>query len=482
LRLRIILCLLYLLSWSCNPSEKGKKAGTPNIVILLADDLGYGDLACYGGDAATPHLDQLAREGIRFTDFHSAAPNCSPSRAGMLTGRLPGKLGIYNYLPIGHPMHLPSEEITIAEIAQLQGYATAHFGKWHLSTLNADQNLAQPQPVDQGFEYSLGTSNNSMPSHLNPTNFIRNGSKVGEMTGYSCQIIVDEAKTWLTSLQPQDPFLMYLAFHEPHKKVASPPELVNKYDHVSKPDAEYLANVENMDLAIGRLLKYLDEHNLTENTLILFASDNGSYRKGSNGDLLGGKSFVYEGGIRVPGILRWPEVIAPNQINHSPTSLIDIMPTICDALQLPYPGKEAVDGTSLFPLFNGEEIIREKPLSWFFYRTYPQLALRHKNHIILASGLDTSHHTHPFAHDDMSYIKNLTLEEYELYDLNQDVEQSQDIFTDSTAPTELMMSFAQNRLLEIQKIGPTWNDLPESVGNKKLKSEWRQLRPKGFSN
>jgi len=109
------LCLLYLLSWSCNPSEKGKKASTPNIVILLADDLGYSDLACYGGDAATTHLDQLAREGIRFTDFHSAAPNCSPSRAGMLTGRLPGKLGIYNYLPIGHPMHLPREEITIAD-------------------------------------------------------------------------------------------------------------------------------------------------------------------------------------------------------------------------------------------------------------------------------------------------------------------------------------------------------------------------------
>ena len=469
-----LFCVLLLIG--CRSPENKKQKRNPNIIILLADDLGYGDLGCYGGAAATPHLDQLATEGIRFTDFHSAAPNCSPSRAGMLTGRMPSKLGIYNYLPLGHPMHLRAEEITIAEIAQQKNYATAHFGKWHVSTLSADRDVSQPQPADQGFDYSLGTSNNAIPSHLNPTNFIRNGSKVGDMPGYSCQIIVDEALAWMTSLKADDHFLMYLAFHEPHKKVASPPELVQKYSDHPKPDAEYLANVENMDMAIGRVLKQLAKQGIVENTLVLFASDNGSYRNGSNGNLLGGKSFVYEGGIRVPGILRWPERIAPNQVDHTTTSLLDIMPTICEVLDVSHSESSTLDGTSMLPLLEGKELKRKKPLSWFFYRTSPQIALRYQDHIILASDSDTSHHTHPFTIADMAYIKNLTLKRFEIFDLSKDLGQSHGFDPGSTQQGKMMQSLLQDRLDEIIQIGPTWTGLPESIGIKKLKSEWRQLR------
>jgi len=294
----------------------------PNIIIMLADDLGYGDLGCYGGEARTPHLDKLAKEGIRFTDFYSAAPNCSPARVGLLTGRSPSKEGMYNYMPANHPMHLRSEAITLAEIVKQKGYATGHFGKWHVSNLTPDSELVQPQPDDQGFDYSLGTTNNARPSHLNPINFVRNGEKTGEIKGYSCQIIVEEAIQWLRQLtNKKPPFLLYLAFHEPHKKVASPPELTANYTQYPQQDAEYLANVENMDKAIGQLLAELKKNNLEENTMILFASDNGSYRNGSNGPLLGGKSFVYEGGIRVPGILNWANKIEGGQIINEPVSL-----------------------------------------------------------------------------------------------------------------------------------------------------------------
>ena len=137
----------------------------PNFVLIMLDDSGWTDFGCYGSKIETPNIDQVAKEGIRFTDCHSAAPNCSPARAGILTGRTPSRVGMYSYRPSGHVMHLRSEEITIAEILKEKGYHTGHFGKWHLSTLLDPK---QASPADQGFDYSLGTDNNASPSHLDP--------------------------------------------------------------------------------------------------------------------------------------------------------------------------------------------------------------------------------------------------------------------------------------------------------------------------
>ncbi|WP_170110600.1 sulfatase-like hydrolase/transferase [Flavilitoribacter nigricans] len=469
---------------ACN-SRSGESTNTdlPNIVILLADDLGYGDLSCYGGTARTPNLDQLAREGMRFTDFYAAAPNCSPSRVGLLTGRSPSMVGMYNYLAENHPMHLPAEEITIAEILQEKGYACGHFGKWHVSCLPQNPELNQPQPHDQGFDHSLGTGNNAQPSHLDPVNFVRNGQELGKVAGYSCDIVVEEAINWMDTL-PADPspFLMYVAFHEPHKKVASPPDLTAQYGEFPKADAEYFANIENMDRAIGRLLQTLQDKGLDENTLILFASDNGSYRNGSNGPLLGGKSFVYEGGIRVPGILRWKGRIEGGQTVSEPAGLIDIMPTICELSGQSHPRTNTLDGTSLVPLINGQTLERTRPLSWFFYRTSPEIAMRIGDYTILGRDLDTTRHTHPTTQPDMDYIKSMDLEDFELYNLTHDIGQQQNIDYTSLDMGKQYRQQLVDRLQDIQAKGPYWENLPPATGNQKLKSEWRKLHPEGFSN
>jgi arylsulfatase A len=460
-----------------------QKESLPNIIILLADDLGYGDLSCYGGTAQTPNLDQLAKEGIRFTDFYSAAPNCSPSRVGLLTGRSPSKVGMYNYMPAGHPMHLPDDAITLAEIVKQKGYRTGHFGKWHLSNLSNEGNQQQPKPGDQGFDYSLGTTNNAQPTHLNPKNFVRNGKETGVIEGYSCQIIVEEALEWLGNTgKKESPFMMYLAFHEPHKKIASPPTLTAKYDEYPFQIAEYFANVENMDAAIGNLLKGLKNKGLDENTMIVFSSDNGSYRNGSNAPLLGGKSFVYEGGIRVPGILNWKGKVKGNQVIAEPVSLIDLMPTICDITEATHPTAEILDGISLLPLLEEKTLERNKPLSWFFYRTTPEIAMRIGDYTILGIDKDTTRHTHRFTEGDMDYIKNMDIEDFELYNVKLDKGQHNPINLNELDLGKKYKTALINRLEEIQKEGHYWDTLPPTKGLKRLKKDWRTLRPTGFGN
>ncbi|NND32932.1 MAG: sulfatase-like hydrolase/transferase [Saprospiraceae bacterium] len=463
---------------SCSDSSQ-----PPNIVILLADDLGYGDLRCYGGIANTPNIDRLASNGIRFSDFYAAAPNCSPSRVGLLTGREPSEVGMYNYLAPNHPMHLRSEELTLAEMLKERKYHTGHFGKWHVSCLPQNPELNQPQPHDQGFDYSFGTENNAIPSHLDPVNFVRNGKPVGLLQGYSCDLVVEEAISWLKTISKDPkPYLLYVAFHEPHKVVASPPELIAKYAQHSTQDAEYFANIENMDRAVGRLLEAMSNDMESGNTLILFASDNGSYRNGSNGKLLGGKSFIYEGGIRVPGILYWKGKVLPKQVISEPVGLVDIMPTICHLSALQHPDEEKLDGVNIWPLIMHRDFKRKKPLSWFFYRTSPEMAMRIGRYSVLGKDLDTTKFTHAFTAPDMHAIKNMSLEDFVIYDLETDPGQEYGIEFSDLTEAESYMRMLEKRLREIQDEGPVWQDLPPATGIKKLKSEWRQLRPDGFSN
>ncbi len=439
---------------------------------MVADDMGWSDLGCYGGVAYTPNLDGLAEKGIRFTDFYAAAPNCSPSRAGLLTGKSPAILGMYNYRPPGHPIHLRDEEVTLAEVLQTDGYRTGHFGKWHLGCLPQDSLLNHPQPRDQGFQYSLGTENNAQPSHLNPVNFIRNGEPVPDLEGYSCQIVAGEAMNWLESQAgSEQPFFAYVAFHEPHKKVASPPELVSKYSQHPTADAEYLANVENMDLAVGRIIEYLEGMDQLDNTLIIFSSDNGSYRQASNGPLRAVKSYVYEGGIRVPGIIHWPGLSTSERVISEPAGFVDIMPTICDLLNITPPNAQELDGTSFYDLLNGQELSRRKPLYWYFYRTSPEIAMRIEDHMILGKDVDTIPKTHRFARPDMAYIREMTLDTYEVYDLTSDQGQYNDI-ADSHPESVDLQQMVNEKLLEIQERGHYWEHLPEASGSARVKTEW----------
>jgi arylsulfatase A len=369
-------------------------------------------------------------------------------------------------------MHLKNEEITIAEVLSDRGYQTAHFGKWHLGSLPYDSLLQHPQPSQQGFDYSFGTENNARPSHLNPINFIRNGEPDSTQEGYSCQIVADEAISWLTDLyNRRDPFFMYVAFHEPHAKIASPPELVEKYKGYPAFDAEYLANIENLDSAAGRIIRHLETGQLMDNTLVLFTSDNGSYRQASNGDLRAVKSYLYEGGIRVPGILHWPILIKEGKVVNHPAGFVDIMPTICEILGIDPLNDRVVDGTSILPLLKGEDFTREKPLFWFFYRTSPEIALRLDNLMVMGKDLDTVPRTHRFSEPDMVYIKNMKIRDFELYDLENDIYQDYDL-TGSHPDAGTCKKLLDEKLLEIQKEGYRWENLPPATGPKRVKTDW----------
>ena len=367
-----------LLALSPVASISAEKPARPNIIILLADDLGYGDLACYGHrHIQSPHLDRLAKDGIRFTDFYAAAPVCSPSRAGLLTGRTPSRMGIHDWIPAKSPVHLPRDEVTIAALLKGVGYQTCHVGKWHLNGLFNSQK--QPQPNDHGFDHWMATQNNAGYSHENPVNFVRNGERVGETKGFSSDLIVDEAVQWLQDRKDTNPFFLNLWFHSTHEPVATSKQYADLYAEVMHPDkAQYFGNVTQMDAAIGRLLKYLEDQQLAENTLILFSSDNGpetlnrykggNRSHGSPGSLRGMKLWLYEGGIRVPGILRWPAQVKAGQVIATPVHFCDLLPTLCELAGAELPHQRALDGVSLVPLLRGENLSRSRPLYWQYNR------------------------------------------------------------------------------------------------------------------
>lgn len=433
----------------------------PNVVVILADDMGYADLQGYGGVANTPNLDALASKGVKFTNCYAGAPNCSPSRVGLLTGRIPARAGMYSYRPPGSSMHLPDNEITIAELLKPAGYQTAHFGKWHLSVLPHDAELNQPQPHQQGFSYSLGTENNAQPSHLNPVNFIRNGTPIGEQKGYSCQLVADEVDLWFEQkYEKEKSFFLYVAFHEPHAKVASPDSLIANYPDYDNKTAEYFANIENMDLAAGRILQALKSKGLENNTMVFFASDNGPYRMGSQGELRGLKGEVYDGGIKVPGIFSYPGAFPGNREVNTPIWFQDLLPTIGELCEVAIPSDRKYDGINLLPLLEGGEIEREKPMLWYFYRSSPEIAMRKGDYILLARANDRVPRTHGVTDKDMEFIKTINPEFFELYNVVKDSGQQRDLSGAEPEKLQQMKSAMFTLLKEVKEEGTKWEGLP----------------------
>lgn len=384
-------CLMLSLS-GCTPNEPAQAPSQrPNVVLILADDLGYNDLSVYRNahpnqpgrapTCQTPTLDALAARGLRLTDMYSGAAVCSPSRAALLTGRNCTRLGIYNWIPTRSPMHLRAEEVTLAERLRQRGYRTCHVGKWHLTSEGTDQ----PLPQDQGFEHAFYTYNNAKPSHHRPTNFFRNGEAVGELPGYACQRVVDEALQWLDE-QPlaqagAPPFFLNVWFNEPHEKVAAPDSLRQHHDH----HAGYYGAIENMDQAIGRLLAYLKQQGLDRNTLVIFTSDNGSQVAGSNVPFRGAKCLNLEGGLRVPFVISWPGRVAAGATHELPASFVDVMPSVLGMLGMPQPTDVPLDGEDLSAAWLGKSAAytRSKPLFFFRYFHDPVCMLREGDWVLL---------------------------------------------------------------------------------------------------
>lgn len=350
----------------------------PNVVVLLADDLGSKDIGCYGGPVRTPALDRLANNGVKFTSFYSAAPVCSTARASLLTGRHHLRTGVYTVIQDHiHDMHLLRKEVTIAEVLKANGYDTVHLGKWHLGT--PFRGLNKPWIDEHGFDYWFATDLNAAPSHRNPVNFWRNRERVGALNGYACQLVVDEAISWLD--QKRDaarPFFLNVWFHEPHAPLAAPEEIVAQYGQLSDPAAIYSATIDNTDRAIARLLKKLEQIGVLDDTIIIYTSDHGSYRQERNGILRGGKGALTEGGLRTPGIVHWPNRIKGGRIQDTPASALDLLPTICGLAKIRQPEGVHIDGADLTSLLIGDpsDFKRAQPLTWHSPTSQPVVAIR----------------------------------------------------------------------------------------------------------
>jgi arylsulfatase A-like enzyme len=381
--------------WLCTLGIALCGAPQPNIVVIMADDLGWRDLHCYGNEHIdTPFLDQLAAEGMRFTDAYAAAPVCSPTRAAMMTGLAPARLRLTNHAP-GNPdgfslpgsdlqepetvRHLALSYTTIAERLSAAGYATGHVGKWHLSYVNPRGSEQRDQrelyPEKQGFDVNIGgNSSGGPPSYFSP---YRNPAlKDGEVGEYLPQRLADEAMNFVRSNRGR-PFFLNWWPYSVHYPMQAPAELIAKYRQRQEvKDPVYAAMIEGMDAAIGRFLKQLDEAGLRANTLILFKSDNGGY-SGENRPLRGFKGTLYEGGLRVPWIVRWPGRVPAGTICATPVISTDCYPTLLEAAGLkPAPGS-TLDGRSLIPLFEQKPGFDRDAI--FFH--YPNYAFHKKNRL-----------------------------------------------------------------------------------------------------
>jgi arylsulfatase A-like enzyme len=373
-------------------------AAPANIVVFVVDDLGQRDIGCYGSSFyETPHVDRLAREGARFTNGYAACPVCSPTRASLMTGRWPQRTGVTDYigadsrgwkrntqlLPADYADRLAHSEITLAEMLHQSGYATFFAGKWHLG----------PEgwyPEDQGFDINRGGIDRGGPyggnKYFSPYGNPRlTDGPAGEhlpdrLATETCRFI-EEHK--------EKPFLAYFAFYSVHTPLMARKDLQEKYEakrsrlseqtrwgredtrdvRLAQDHAVYAAMVEAMDLAVGKVLAKLDELHLAENTLVVFTSDNGglSTSEGwptSNLPLRGGKGWLYEGGLRVPLIIRWPAQVRPGQTIVTPACSPDLLPTAIAAAESQLPSDHVVDGVNLLPTLEGETL--DRPLYWHY--------------------------------------------------------------------------------------------------------------------
>ncbi len=456
----------------------------PNIVLVLADDLGYGDLACYGHpQIKTPNIDRFAAAGLRLTDCYAAAANCSPSRTGLMTGRTPSRVGVYNWIPMLSPMHVRRREITVATLLRNAGYDTAHVGKWHLNGMFNDP--AQPQPWDHGFQHWFSTQNNALPNHRNPFNFVRNGKAVGRMEGYAADLVAEEAVEWLEKRQASKPFFLFVCFHEPHEPIASARKFTDLYPSDDPSYSAHHGNVTQLDAAFGRIVGALDQLKLRDDTLVLFTSDNGPavtsiHPHGSAGPLRAKKGHIYDGGIRVPGIIQWPGVVEPGTTSDQPVCSVDVLPTFCELASVTIPSDRVLDGASFAPLLSGRAIERSKPLYWQFQRASSEVkvAIRDGDWKLNARLSGPSFRpSGSITLEEMTSMKEAELIGFELYDLRADISESTDLKSKHPATFEKLKKQMIAMHHEVREEGPIWPEWEFARYESQL-IEWPEYRKK----
>lgn len=365
--------------------EAAAAPARPNVVVILADDLGYGDLASYGGSIPTPHLERLAREGARFTQAYAPAPVCTPSRAGLFTGLAPARLGVQantgtNKVARKRANGLPGEVVTLAERLEPLGYTTGLVGKWHLGVKEG------MEPVDQGFDEFfgfLGAGHRYLPVTTDTKMMRGKDFEAEHEPEFLTAAFARESEAFLARHR-STPFVLVVALSAPHNPFEASEELLARFPELEGERRTYAAMVAGMDDAVGRILAALEREELAENTLVAFASDNGAMlgeSPGSNGTLREGKAFLFEGGIRVPLIARWPGKIAPATTSDAPVSLLDLTATTLAVAGAKSEELTALDGRDLRPLFAGEAW----PERALFWSLGPASAVRRGNWKLIAS-------------------------------------------------------------------------------------------------
>jgi arylsulfatase A-like enzyme len=400
-------------------------AAKPNVIFVLADDLGWAELGCYGNTFnETPNIDQLARQGLRFTDAYAAAPVCSPVRASLMTGQWPARIGITDYLRADDNNHLGTEHVTLAKAFKQAGYATGIIGKWHLSGYK-NEGAEEFPPMVHGFDEAIISENRGIGggSYFFPYHFNREIQQRLPGTEYLVDRCNLEAVEFIERHKDQ-PFFLYLSHYAVHTRLAGKPELVEKYEH--KPNAgkgnkakannpHLAAQLESIDEGIGMIMKKLDSLGLKDNTILVFTSDNGGESNvTSNKPLRAGKSTLYEGGIREPLIVRWPAVIPPNQVSRQITSSVDFYPTLVEAIGSQPDPEQKIDGVSVLPVWkNPANRLARDTVYWHYPLASPHF-LGGKSGGALRSGK-------------WKLTEDFNTGELELYNLEEDIGEAKDL-------------------------------------------------------
>ena len=368
-----------------------------NVVLILIDDLGWNDVGCYGSKYyRTPHIDALAREGMRFTDGYAACNVCSPSRAAILTGKNPARLLLTQWLPGGrwsaksnrlregrYLSNLPLKEVTIAEALREAGYRTAFMGKWHLGT----ETYYYPQ--HQGFNINIAGRDYGAPgSYFYPfmgtwkipttgQTLKKETPIAGKKGDYLVDRLAEEAEKFIRSTAHK-PFFLMLSHYAVHAPLQGKPDKTARYEQVTAENRQgkpaYAAMVESVDESVGRVMRTLRELKLDERTLVVFTSDNGGFAKATdNSPLRANKGSNYEGGLRVPFIIRWPDQTAPDSVSSEPVIGMDLYPTILEVTGLAQRPHQHLDGESLVPVLTRKSGLKRTAIYWHYphYNQHP---------------------------------------------------------------------------------------------------------------
>lgn len=391
-RLSTFCILLFVLAINALPTTDCHAGSKPNVIYILADDLGYGDLSCYGQDKfQTPNIDRLATEGMKFTNHYSGNTVCSPSRAVLMTGFHSGHVYLRGNLKgeIGAELNL--EMTTLPEVFKAAGYATGAFGKWGLGQTHLE---GVANPLNHGFDEYYGWKSQTIAHTYYPTTMVHNGYEIPMEPGtYVHGLVMEKSREFITRCIDNDrPFFCYIPSAVPHAAMHAPQELhekwrkvfpefdnvIGKYGaggepcpNVVNPIAGFAAMMEHFDNEVGALLALLKEKGVDENTLVMFASDNGAHKEGghnpkfwnSTGNLRGHKRDMHEGGIRTPMLARWPGVIAPGTLNTHLSGFQDLLPTMAELIDQPAP--ESIDGLSFLSSMTGKGTQKEHDYLYF---------------------------------------------------------------------------------------------------------------------